>query len=103
MLDRDAQVIERSGSHMEGVGRLRRLPDKANGEDRFATHQWPASLDLEALAERDPETPAFIIDDWLPCGYATLLSGHGGVGKSLIALYLAVCIAADTPFFGLEV
>lgn len=42
-----------------------------------------------------------IIDDWLPCGYATLLAGHGGHGKSSIALYLAVCIATGRPFFGL--
>jgi RecA-family ATPase len=105
-MDRDDQVVARFGSHMEGVGRIRHLlPSKVNGEDRSATDArlWPAALDLEALAEREPETPAFIIDDWLPCGYATLLSGHGGVGKSLIALYLAVCIAADVPFFGLEV
>jgi RecA-family ATPase len=41
--------------------------------------------------------------DWLPAGYATLLAGHGGVGKSAIALHLAVCIAAGLPFFGLNV
>lgn len=64
---------------------------------------WPASLDLEALAERTPEPPKFIIADWLPCGYATLFAGHGGVGKSGIALHLAVCIAAGLPFFGMQV
>jgi hypothetical protein len=58
---------------------------------------------LEALAEHEPQPPQFIIPDWLPCGYATLLAGHGGVGKSMIALYVAVCIAAGAPFFGLEV
>lgn len=42
-----------------------------------------------------------IIPDWLPCGYATLLAGHGGAGKSSIALYLAACIATGRPFFGL--
>lgn len=66
-------------------------------------HAWPASLDLEALALREPEQPRFIIPDWLPCGYATLLAGHGGIGKSAIALHLAVCTAAGVPFFGLEV
>lgn len=65
--------------------------------------EWPPSLDLEALAEREPEQPQFIISDWLPAGYATLLAGHGGVGKSAIALHLAVCIAAGLPFFGLQV
>lgn len=64
---------------------------------------WPASLDLEALDERTPEPPKFIMPDWLPCGYATLFAGHGGVGKSGIALHLAVCIASGTPFFGAPV
>ncbi len=42
-----------------------------------------------------------IIPDWLPCGYATL-AGHGGAGKSYIALYLAFCMAAGRDFFGVE-
>ena len=63
---------------------------------------WPESLDLEALAEREPEPPRFIIQDWLPAGYATLFAGHGGIGKSGVALHLAVCIAAGRAFFGLE-
>jgi len=45
----------------------------------------------------------FIVSHWLPSGYATLLAGHGGVGKSGIALHLAVCAAVGLPFFGLEV
>lgn len=64
---------------------------------------WPASLDLKALAECDPEKPGFIMADWLPVGYASLLSAHGGVGKSGIALNLGVCIAAEVPFWGLDV
>lgn len=74
--------------------------------DKLATREtglWPEPLDLEALAEREPEPPKFIIPDWLPCGYAALLAGHGGLGKSLIALILAVCIAAGVQFFGLPV
>jgi len=69
----------------------------------LSARDWPAALDLEALAEREPELPRFIIADWLPVGYATLLAGHGGIGKSAIALHLAVCVAAGVPFFGLEV
>lgn len=62
---------------------------------------WPAPLDLRELAGREPEPPPMIIDDWLPAGYATLIAGHGGAGKSSIALHLAVCIAQGREFFGL--
>lgn len=61
---------------------------------------WPDPLDLKALALRDPQPPQFIVADWLPVGYATLLSGHGGVGKSAIGLHQAVCTALGLPFFG---
>lgn len=63
---------------------------------------FPALLDLAALAQREPVPPRFIIDGWLPEGQATLFAGHGGAGKSLIALTAAVCIAAGRPFYGLR-
>ena len=34
------------------------------------SNAWPLGLDLEALAEREPEKPRFIMPDWLPVGYA---------------------------------
>ncbi len=91
---------------------LRELVDHAvkfePGEPREDQQQplgadWPAPLDLAALAARDPQAPQFIVDDWLPVGYASLLAGHGGAGKSAIALFLAVCIVAGVPFFGVQV
>lgn len=71
------------------------------GENDAST--WPNAIDLTVLSTRDPKEPEFIVEDWLPVGYATLLAGHGGVGKSGIALYLAVCNALGLDFFGLRV
>lgn len=88
--DRDEEALKRFGR------------PGGNGEDKHAS-EWPPALDLERLAENEPEQPRFIIPDWLPAGYATLLAGHGGVGKSAIALHLAVCIASGAQFFGLDV
>lgn len=85
----------------KSVDRISRAPAKLDAVARATG--WPEPLDLEALAEREPEPPRFIMDDWLPCGYATLMAGHGGVGKSAIALHLAICIAAGVSFFGLPV
>jgi RecA-family ATPase len=62
---------------------------------------WPAPLDLRALLGTPAEQPQMIIPDWLPAGYATLLAGHGGAGKSSIALRLAVCVALGRPWFGM--
>jgi hypothetical protein len=62
---------------------------------------WPPCLDLPTLALSAPTPPDFVIERWLPVGYATLLAGHGGVGKSGIALHLAVCIAMGHHYFGL--
>ena len=66
------------------------------------TSEWPASLDLEVLAEQEPQPPKSIMEG-IPCGYATGTFGHGGAGKSQIELLRAVCIAAGVPFCGLEV
>ena len=65
-----------------------------------ASTPWPDPLDMVALGKRAPQRPQFILADWLPTGYATLLAGHGGAGKSAIALHLAVCIALGIAFFG---
>lgn len=63
---------------------------------------WPEPIDLRKLMATAPTPPRMIIDDWVPCGYATLLAGHGGAGKSSIALHLAVCIATGRPWWGLH-
>lgn len=65
--------------------------------------QWPGPLDLTELAQREPDPPAFIVPDWGPAGYAWLLAGHGGAGKSSIGLHLSVCMALGLPWCGLQV
>lgn len=44
--------------------------------------------------------PPFIVDSYLPRQAVTVLSGEGGVGKSFISLYMAICVANGLPFFG---
>lgn len=81
-----------------------RADDLAARLDREAEQpSWPAPIDLAALAATSPAPPAMIIDTWLPAGYATLLAGHGGAGKSDIALHVSVCAALGLEFFGLPV
>lgn len=64
--------------------------------------EWPPALDLKALARLAPAKPQFIMPG-TPAGYATGLYGHGGAGKSHIALLLAASIALGAAFCGLPV
>lgn len=61
----------------------------------------PAPLDLKVLSRAERRRIAHIVKDWMPAGEVTLLAGHGGAGKSLIALLLAVCIALGLPWYGM--
>lgn len=75
--------------------------DKVNGAEHEPVPNWPPALDLIELAAREPFVPRHIIPDWLPAGEVTLLAGHGGGGKSQLALYTAVSIALGRPWCGL--
>jgi RecA-family ATPase len=100
----------------EAIARLKRKVDaaplyapeaapagkRAGIEQRAATALAPVLLDLRVLAATDPQPPRFIVEGWLPEGQATLFAGHGGAGKSLLALTVAICIAAGRTFFGLR-
>ena len=57
-------------------------------------------VDLSALAELEVIPQEFLVDGFLPAGHVTLLGGHGGAGKSLLALQMAICIALGRPFLG---
>ncbi len=53
------------------------------------------------LAIADPAPPAFVWEGLIPAGHVTLLAAHGGRGKSMIALMLAVSVALGLPLFGI--
>lgn len=56
-------------------------------------------LDLSVMAASDPPEFRWHIPGWLS-EHPTLLSGAGGVGKSLLALQLAVALASGHAFIG---
>ena len=58
-------------------------------------------LPKEWLTEAPPEHE-FCVNPLVPVGAVTLLNGHGGVGKSLFALKMAVHIALGLPILGAE-
>jgi KaiC/GvpD/RAD55 family RecA-like ATPase len=46
--------------------------------------------------------PKFVVDSIAPRGHVTLLGGHGGSGKSLLALAIAAHVAAGTAWASLK-
>jgi len=74
---------------------LRTVEAPARPRDGF-----PVALDLSALADREPAPRQWIVEGVIPCAANVLLAAHGGSGKTLLALHLAVCIAAGLPFYG---
>ena len=61
-----------------------------------------APLNLAEMALRDAVPMRFVVDKWLPVKAVTVLTSHGGVGKSTMSLQLAVCVALGLPWFGKE-
>jgi hypothetical protein len=55
----------------------------------------------DALTNPAPPTE-FVWDGYLPRGVVSMLSAHGGTGKSTIALMLGVCAALGRPLFGVD-
>ena len=92
---RGARVDEIAGAELERLitGAFKKYAPAAGG--------LPLLLDVAELAKSEPQAPQFVVRDWLPCGEVTLLAGHGGSGKSAIALYAAICIAAGKQFYGM--
>lgn len=48
----------------------------------------------------EPEPMTFIVEDFVPENYPTLVFGDGGQGKSYIMLYLATAVAIGKAFLG---
>ena len=59
------------------------------------------ALDWTVLAQTPPEAPDFLVEGWLPQRTTTLLAANGGVGKSNLALQLAVALATGNDWLGL--
>ncbi len=83
------------------------IPDWMNDMSRYGEPEKPA----EPLTLIDPSTWAgsqaperrWKVKDYIPDGQATLLTGKGAAGKSLVSQLQATCIAMGLPFLGLEV
>ena len=72
-------------------------------DDEGEASQKLILVDVSEVMVTLPEKPRFVIDPWLPRRHPTLLGGHGGMGKSNIALVLAAHVATGDTFAGMRV
>jgi len=73
---------------------------ETGGERADASTTLPL-IDFSGLSE-EPAPREFGWGKWIPRRQTTLLTGEGGVGKSLLAQQLATCTALGLPFLGME-
>ncbi len=55
-----------------------------------------------SLASLQPPERPWLVQDWIPHRQVTLLSGDGGVGKSLLAMQLQLAAASGGQWLGLD-
>ena len=66
----------------------------------------PVTVDLQDIFDEfapAPPAPRFVLDGLVPQGVVTLLAGHGGTGKTALALALALHLAAGRAWAGRDV
>lgn len=94
----------------EAVGRAianARAPDVSEGQadttsaaaSALARLPW---VDVAPFATDEPPAVEWLADGWIPNHGATLIGAHGGAGKTVLAVQLALCVAAGVPFVGLS-
>jgi RecA-family ATPase len=73
------------------------------GEQRPPKTEKP-QFNLVSIADvftNPPDPQGYVWAGRIPYGVVTLLAAHGGTGKSLLALLLAICVAVGREFLGL--
>lgn len=70
----------------------------AKGRDEAAASIENGIIALESDMFDDDAALPHVVGQWIPCDEVTLLAGHGGGGKSYVALSIAVHVALGLPF-----
>jgi hypothetical protein len=63
----------------------------------FSILEW-TDINIRDIFTNPPKPLLFLIDDLLPAGLLTFFAGHGGSGKSMLALQASICLATGLPF-----
>jgi RecA-family ATPase len=92
---------------LAAIGALRTtFEPRGNGLSNGALRDWSKTLDTIRASDFAGLTlprRQFLVEDLVPLRNVTMLSGHGGVGKSLLALQLAIAVPSGTDWIGFPV
>ncbi len=61
-----------------------------------------ATTSATSITGTQPEPREFLIDGFLSTGTVTLLTGKGGIGKSMLVLQMAECLRTGAAFLDME-
>jgi RecA-family ATPase len=71
---------------------------KSEIEAEYMSNLESNIVEIDSLEGVADEFMPHVIDALIPCDEVTILSGHGGTGKSLVALNIAIHAALGLPF-----
>ena len=78
-------------------------PAETTSEPQGAIPATLKAVELVDVMSAQPEPVRFAVDPLMPKRHVTLLGGHGGIGKSSLALGIAAHVACGRDFAGLPV
>ena len=92
LITREPAQNDLEGAEGQPVGKV----IEALGKDLNKTHP---ELGLRVTSDwtSEPTEREWLSPDWLPSGRVSMLTGHGGTGKSLLSLQLAATVASGAP------
>lgn len=100
LLQARTTALLRNGHDLHGVVTMDERPEPPTEEPREESQNAGPPfevLDLSSLSAAPDDPPQWLWEPRIPMGEVTLLAGHGGVGKGLFGLQLAVCAAMGLP------
>jgi hypothetical protein len=98
--DRLQEEVERCWGKLK-AGEARPRERGASPDSDVMQEQSFNPVFFHDLMENPPRPPQFVWEGLLPERVVTLFGAHGGTGKSMIGLMLAVAVAMGMPLFGI--
>ncbi len=92
----DATAADLLRDYAADLGRLAgECPDALRASGNVEGMIEPITLDEQPVPDR-----RWAVDGWIPHGTVTMLSGDGGVGKSILVMQLLTCAATGKDWLG---